>query len=76
MAVAVAVALALNEAVPDEDVELSVASINTPPAIAAGEIVVAFLAAFLYAVRVLPVILGVISTGPARGVGSMGLTGD
>ena len=46
--VAVAVELALEaEVVLDEDVELSAAAMNTPPAIAGGETVLAFLAACL-----------------------------
>lgn len=40
------------------DVELPVASINTPPTIAGGEMLVVFTAATLYAARVAPVDLG------------------
>ena len=45
--VAVGVEVALEEALLEEDVELSVESKNTPPAIESGETVVAFLAACL-----------------------------
>lgn len=47
VAVAVAVELVLDEAVLDEDVELSFAATNTPPAIAGGATVLAFLATCL-----------------------------